>query len=111
MTPEFERRTLKVTPGNATPEYLLRSAMITSNWKMNNICQDIRRQIRARQVRHARTRNRQHDTDRLLDQLDDNILRDKLQFFDKVKSIAISVRNDRQYTESVRLLHPLNCRG
>jgi hypothetical protein len=108
MTPEYERGTERIVPGTATPEYLMRSAMITSDWKMNHEYKDILGQIRARQIRDEITGNGQCDINLQLDQLDDKILRRSLQFFEQVKSIAISVHDDSEYTESVRLLHPLN---
>lgn len=108
MTPEYERATERIVAGEATPAYLVGSAMINSNWKMNRTYKDICRQIRSRRRRDERTRNGQCDINVPLDHLDDNMLRDNLQFFEKVKSIAISLHNNREYTESVRLFHPLN---
>ena len=108
MTPEYERATERIVAGEATPAYLLGSAMINSNWKMNHMYEDICRQIRSRRRRDERTRNGQCNINVPLDHLDDNMLCDNLQFFEKVKSIAISLHNNREYTESVRLFHPLN---
>lgn len=108
MTPEYERGTEIIVPGTATPEYLMRSAMITSDWKMKHAYKNLLRQIRARQIRDERTGNGQCDINLPLDQLDDKILRRNLEYFEEVKSIAISVHDDSEYTESVRLLYPLN---
>jgi len=97
MTPEWERDDrARILPGYATPEFLLESAKISSDWKMNHSYENVTKELYWWKKNEAGVKGQ-----------GDAILQHAIVGFERDKLMAIRVHNDIEYTASKRSLDPL----
>jgi len=97
MTPEWEgNRYRTILPGDATPEYLLESAKITSDYYMNESYKYVQKQVFWWRKNEAAGKAQ-----------GDAGLHQAIADFENKKVKAIGVHNDIAYTASVLSLDPL----
>jgi len=97
MTPEWERDgRVRLLPGDATPEFLLQSAKISSDWEMNQSYSNVTKELYWWKKNEAGVKGQ-----------GDALLQRAIVDFEQYKLMAIRVHNDIQYTASVLSLDPL----
>jgi len=107
MTPEHHRASNKIVQGDATPEYLLRSAKISSNSIMEEWYQNAVKEICFWSKTKSNVKARGEEKNESVHESDDEFLQHAIARFEEHKLTAIRVHNDIAYTALQRSFHPL----
>lgn len=108
MTPEHTRAFHPIVEGDATPEYLLRSAKISSNSRMEESYQKAVKELEFWNKTSSNAKARGGEKNESVHEPDDEFLQDAIARFEEHKLTAIRVHNDIKYTSRMMNIYNIS---